>query len=28
MRAEEMYGATGYIYVGNGEYQSTDPRRE
>ncbi|CAK9781929.1 uncharacterized protein COLE_01592 [Cutaneotrichosporon oleaginosum] len=27
MRAEEMYGATGYIYVGNGEYQpSNDPR--
>lgn len=28
MRAEEMYGATGFIYVGNGEYQPANDRRE
>ncbi|BEJ15595.1 hypothetical protein CspHIS471_0502000 [Cutaneotrichosporon sp. HIS471] len=26
MLAEEMYGASGYIYVGNGEYLSNDAR--
>lgn len=28
MRAEELYGQQGYIYVGNGEYVGTNDRRE